>query len=222
MRKRAFGAAAIGLALTTIAAVRMGGWAVVSVKDAPDHFVVDKPATFDFVVRQHGVTPLDGLEPSITARKGVRWVTGKVVSTQTSGTYRATIAVPSTGDWTVTIESGFGPSKGRLLPKRAIAANEAPPAIAESERGRQVFASAGCVTCHVHGGVDMKPLWAMKAPELTNKRFAADYLAKFLADPSIKPQSPGMGMQMPNPGLRQSEIVSLIAFINNERKVAAR
>ena len=206
---------------STVAAVRFGGWAVVSVKDAPDHFVVDRPATFDFAVRQHGVTPLDGLTPSISARKGVRWVNGTVVPTKAAGVYRATLTVPSTGDWTVTIESGFGPSKGRLLPKRAIAADEAPPVIAETERGRQVFASAGCVTCHVHGGVDMKPLWDMNAPALTNKRFAADYLAKFLADPSIKPMSPGM-MQMPNPGLHQPEIASLIAFINNERKVAAR
>jgi mono/diheme cytochrome c family protein len=222
MRKRAFGAAAIVLALTTIAAVKMGGWAVVSVKDAPDHFVVDRPATFDFVVRQHGVVPLEGLTPTISARKGVRWVNGTVVPTKAVGVYRATLTIPSTGDWSVTIESGFGPSKGRLLPKRAIAANEAPPVIAESERGRQLFASAGCVTCHVHGGVDLKPLWDLKGPELTNKRFATDYLAKFLADPSIKPESPGVGMQMPNPGLRQSEIASLIAFINNERKVATR
>jgi cytochrome c553 len=212
----------VGLVLTsTLAAVSFGGWAVVSVKDAPDHFVVDKPATFDFVVRQHGVMPLEGLTPSISAKKGVRSVNGTVVPAAAAGVYRATLTVPSSGDWSVTIESGFGPSRGRLLPKRAIAANEAPPVIAEPERGRQLFASAGCVTCHVHGGVDMKPLWAMKAPELTDRRFAADYLAKFLADPSIKPQSPGM-MQMPNPGLRQPEIASLIAFINSERKVAAR
>jgi mono/diheme cytochrome c family protein len=221
MKKLAFGAVGALLLVSSIAAVRMGGWAVVTVKDAPDYFVVDKPASFEFVVRQHGVTPLDGLEPSITARKGVRWATGQVVPTPVGGTYRATLTIPSAGDWTVTIESGFGPSKGRLLAKRAIADKEAPPAITQVERGRQLFASAGCVTCHVHGGVDMKPLWDFKAPELTDKRFAAAYLANFLADPSIKPAAPNM-MQMPNLHLRQSEIASLIAFINNERKVAAR
>ena len=221
MRKRTFGAVAAVLVIGTIAAARFGGWAVVTVKDAPDYFVVDKPATFDFVVRQHGVTPLDGLTPSISARKGVRWVNGKVVPTPAPGTYRATLAVPSTGDWTVTIESGFGPSKGRLLAKRAIADKEAPPVITQVERGRQTFASAGCVSCHVHGGVDLKPQWDFNAPELTEKRFAADYLARFLADPSIKPAS-GNTPQMPNLQLRQAEIASLIAFINGERKVAAR
>ena len=96
MQKRAFGVFAVALALSTIAGTRLGGWAVVSVKDAPDHFVVDKPVTFDFIVRQHGETPLDGLTPSISARKGVRWVNGKVVPTSAAGVYRATIAVPST------------------------------------------------------------------------------------------------------------------------------
>ncbi len=215
---------ALGLLVltSTVAAVRFGGWAVVTVKDAPDYFVVDKPATFDFVVRQHGVTPLDGLTPTISARKGIRWVNGKVVPTPAAGTYRATLAVPSTGDWAITIESGFGPSKGRLLAKRAVADKEAPPAITPVERGRQTFASAGCVTCHVHGGIDIKPQWELMGPELTGKRFAPDYLASFLADPSIKPKTPGMMMQMPNLGLRQSEIASLIAFINDERKVAMR
>ena len=208
------------LALTsTVAAIRFGGWAVVTVKDAPDYFVVDKPATFEFVVRQHGVTPLDGLTPSISARKGVRWVNGKVVPTPAAGTYRATLAVPSSGDWTITIESGFGPSKGRLLAKRAIADKEAPPVLTNVEKGRQIFASAGCVTCHVHGTVDLKPQWDLKGPDLTGKRFAADYLAKFLADPSIKPPTQNMG-QMPNLHLRQSDIASLVAFINDERKVA--
>lgn len=214
---------ALGLLVlaSTVAAVRFGGWAVVTVKDAPDYFVVDKPVSFDFVVRQHGITPLDGLTPSISARKGVRWVNGKVVPTPAAGTYRATLAVPSTGDWAITIESGFGPSKGRLLAKRAIAAKEAPPAITPVERGRQLFASAGCVTCHVHSSVDLKQQWDLKGPDLTGKRFAADYLAKFLADPSIKPPSQNVG-KMPNLQLRKSDIASLIAFINDERKVAAR
>jgi cytochrome c553 len=221
MRKRAFGAIAVGLALSTLAGVKFGGWALVSVKDAPEHFVVDKPATFDFIVRQHGETPLDGLTPSISARKGVRWVNGKVVPTPAAGVYRATIAVPSAGNWSVTIESGFGPSKGRMVPLRAIVAGETAPKLSQSERGRQLFAASGCVTCHVHGAVDMKPMWDFKAPDLTERRFAADYLAKFLADPTIKPKSLNM-MQMPNPQLRQSDIGALVAFINDERKVAAR
>lgn len=220
MRKWAFGSVALVLALGTIAAVKFGGWAVVSI-DAPAYFVVDKPATFDFVVRQHGETPLDGLTPKVSARKGVRWVNGKVVSTPAPGVYRATIAVPGTGAWAVTVESGFMSSKGRTVPIRAIAAGEQPPGLTVAERGRQLFAAAGCVTCHVHGSVDLKPLLDFKAPELTDRRFAADYLAKYLANPTIKPKSPNVA-QMPNPRLREGDITALVAFINDDRKVAKR
>jgi cytochrome c551/c552 len=219
MRRPAFGSVAVVLALATVAAMRFGGWAVVSVQDPPDHFIVDKPTTFDFVVRQHGGNPLDGLTPSVSARKGVRWVNGAVTPRPEPGTYRATI--PSAGEWSTTIESGFGPSKGRMLAKRAITAGDPAPRITSTEKGRQLFASAGCVTCHYHSAVDIKPLWDFKAPDLTDKRFAADYLAKFLADPSIKPKL-GDRMQMPNPQLRRSDIASLIAFINDERKVATK
>jgi cytochrome c551/c552 len=207
------------LALSTIAAARWGGWAVVSVENAPDHFVIGKPTTFDFIVRQHGVEPLRELRPSIEARSGSKRVEGRAWETPKAGVYRASITIPETGDWAVTIESGFGPSKGRLVPTPAIAANAASPPRSDAARGRQLFASAGCVTCHVHDAVDMEPMLKGAAPDLSNKRFAADYLARFLADPSIKPKSPDM-MEMPNLRLRQSDIAALVAFINSDRGVA--
>lgn len=217
MKKLALGL----LALTTIAATSWGGWAVVKVENAPDHFVVGKPTTFDFAVRQHGVEPISELRPSIEARSGSKRIEGKAWQTQKAGVYRASVTIPETGDWAVTIESGFGPSKGRLLPIVAIDANAKAPVRTEAERGRLLFAAAGCVTCHTHAAVNIEPLLRNSAPELTDKRFAADYLAKFLADPSIKPKSPNMG-EMPNLGLRQTEIASLVAFINSERRVTSR
>ena len=217
MKKLAVGV----LALTTMAASSWGGWAVVSVENAPDHFVVGKPTTFDFVVRQHGVEPLKDLRPAIEARSGSRRVEGRAWETPKAGVYRASVTIPETGSWSVTIESGFGPSKGRLLAKPAIDAAAKAPALDTEERGRQLFASAGCVTCHTHVAVKMEPLLKNAAPDLSNKRFAADYLAKFLADPSIKPKSPDM-MQMPNMRLRENDIASLVAFINSERKITSR
>ena len=204
------------LALTTIAAAGWGGWAVVTVENAPDHFVVGTPATFDFVVRQHGVEPMKELRPSIEARSGAKRVEGRAWETPKAGVYRAAITIPETGDWAITIASGFGPSKGRLLPKPAIATMAEAPKRTDAERGRQLFASAGCVTCHTHAAVNLEPLLKDAAPDLSNKRFPADYLAKFLADPTIKPKSPGM-MQMPNLSLRQTDIAALVTFINSER-----
>ena len=206
-------------AVAIMGATSWGGWAVVKVENAPDHFVVGKPTTFDFVVRQHGVEPMTDLRPAVEARSGSKRVEGKAWQTQKAGVYRASLTIPETGEWAVTIESGFGPSKGRLLPTVAIDANAKAPARTDAERGRLLFAAAGCVTCHTHASVNIEPMMKDAAPDLTNKRFAADYLAKFLADPSIKPKSPNMG-QMPNLGLRQTEIASLVAFINSDRRVA--
>lgn len=210
-----------GLALTALAAAPWGGWAVVTIENAPDHFVVGKPTTFDFVVRQHGVDPLRELRPSVEARSGSKRVEGRAWETPKAGVYRASVTIPETGDWSVTVASGFGNSKGRLVPTTAIAATAAASRPTDAERGRQLFAAAGCVTCHTHVAVDIEPLLKGAAPDLSNKRFAADYLAKFLADPSIKPKSPDM-MQMPNFALRQNDIASLVAFINSERRVTVR
>ena len=36
-----------------------GGWAVVTVEQLPDYVEAGKPLTLTFMVRQHGVTPLE-------------------------------------------------------------------------------------------------------------------------------------------------------------------
>ena len=45
---------------------------------------------------------------------------------------------------------------------------------------------------------------------------------QFLADPSIKPPAIENGRRMPNLALKQADIASLIAFINDERKLTSR
>src|SRR5205823_14195680 len=46
----------------------LGGWAVVTVDDLPDYVVVGQPVRLSFVVRQHGMRPLDGLRPRVEAK----------------------------------------------------------------------------------------------------------------------------------------------------------
>jgi hypothetical protein len=213
--KKLFG---VAMLLASAAWVAFGGWAVVSVADAPDHLIVGKPQTLSFTVRQHGVEKLRGLEPRIEARKGMQRVTGRVTSA--GEVYRAAITVPSDGDWAVTIESGFGRSKGRLLPMRAVNSTQQLAAISEVERGRRMFAARGCVTCHVHSQVGLEGDLQDFGPDLSNRRFAADYLAKFLADPSIKPAD--ANKRMPNPMLASADIGPIVAFINGERRVTSR
>ena len=220
---------------STVAFASMGGWAVVTVLKIPDAWVAGKPLILSWQVRQHGVSRLDSLHPVIEARSGSRRITGTAGSYAEPGWkgYRGTITFPEPGVWQVTISSGFGRSKAVLVPWRVV--DSVKPIrgtveehletigihpFSERERGRRMFAAAGCVSCHTHRDVPIKGEVSDFGPDLTVRSFRADYLARFLANPSIKP--PTNGKRMPNPGLRQKDITPLIAFINSDRRVTTR
>jgi cytochrome c551/c552 len=209
------------LVLGSVAAMRFGGWAVVTVEDMPEYFVAGKPLVLDFRVRQHGSNPLSDLKPAVVARSGSKTVRGRAWETQKEGIYRGSLTVPHAAEWEITIESGFGPSKGKLLPLKAIDSTQKVAALSAVDRGRQLFAAKGCVSCHVHRAVDITGDLRNVGPDLSDRRFAPGYLAEFLADPSIKPPTPNT-MRMPNLSLRKTEIASLVAFINSERKLSTR
>jgi hypothetical protein len=53
-------------------------------------------------------------------------------------------------------------------------------------------------------------------PELSTPRLAPAFLAKFLADPSIRP--PTGNFRMPNLQLKDTEIAALVAFLCTEHE----
>src|SRR5215216_3977831 len=110
----------LATALVASAAVHpaIGGWAVVRVAAVPDAWIAGKPLELQWEVRQHGVTPLHGLTPTLEARSGSRRVTGTTWSYEERGGrgYRGRIVLPERGDWQVTIGSGFGRSRAVLVP----------------------------------------------------------------------------------------------------------
>jgi cytochrome c551/c552 len=219
MKRSTLAFVGIAVSLATIAAARFGGWAVVSVQSVPDYLVVGKATELTFSVRQHAVEPLTGLSPEVVATSGRREITAKARDIG-SGRYRVDLTVPEAGDWRIVINSGFGKSRGQLLPIRALAsAPSTAIAMTDADRGRVLFAAKACVTCHVHANVELKGDLNDFGPELTDKRFAPQYLAQFLNDPSIKPATPGKG-QMPRPDLRAADVPLLVAFINAERRTA--
>lgn len=225
----------LGSMLATSAVASTGGWAVVTVKKIPDAWIVGQPLQLTWQVRQHGVSQLEGLKPTLEARAGLRRVTGKTWAFEEDGErgYRGTITFPEPGEWRVTIHSGFGRSRAVLIPWRVV--DSVRPvrgtveahlqtigvaALPEAERGRRLFAAMGCVTCHVHRAVGITGEVSDVGPDLTERRFPPDYLARFLANPSIKP--PTNGKRMPSLALRDKDIAPLIAFINAERRVTSR
>ena len=198
-----------------------GGWATVTLESLPDYLVAGKPASLTFMVRQHGVTPLKGVHPTLEARTAGRSDQGTVVPGKTDGEYVASFTLPQPGDWTVTIYSGWGNSKLTLLPIRVITAGApAPVALADREQGRHLFVAKGCVGCHLKKDADLEPGEKI-APELTGKRYPPEFLRKFLADPAANATHSG-SFRMPNLGLRPGEITALVAFLNAERTSAVR
>jgi len=198
-----------------------GGWAVITVEDLPEHLVAGKPVELSFLVRQHGVTLMSGLRPTVFAKSGKTEVHVSANPGKKSGGYSATLAVPTTGDWTITIASGFLNNNLTLAPVAAIGANAAAPrVIAAADRGKQLFIAKGCTTCHVHGAVEGSGR-VNAGPELTPKRYQAEYLAKLLDDPSIA-KTPGQMNTMPKLELKATEVAAIAAFINADRQVSAK
>jgi len=194
-----------------------GGWAAITVEDLPDYGVVRQPLNLTFTVRQHGVTKLSDLEPRVEARGAGTTAAAVAVRTKEEGQYSARLVLPQAGEWTITIHSGFGASRVTLVPMQVIDAGaQAPAALAVADRGRRLFVAKGCLTCHLHGDVSGSGVVAV-GPELTNRPLAPEYLRRFLADPSMI----GSANQMPNLNLKPTEIVALIAFLDQTGHVDA-
>jgi hypothetical protein len=214
----------LAVALSAVAASAFtfgrGGWAVITVEDLPEHLVAGKPVTLSFVVRQHGMTMLGGLRPTVIAKSGNAEVKASAIAGMKAGSYNSTLVVPAIGDWTITIASGFMNNNATLAPIPAIAAGTPARVIAAAERGKQLYIAKGCTTCHVHGAVEASGRINI-GPNLTPKRYQAEYLAKLLEDPSIA-KTPGQQNTMPKLELKPTEVAAITAFINSERQVSAK
>ena len=203
------------LSATLLVAASWGGWAVITLDDLPDAVVRGKPVTLTFTVRQHGHTLLDNLRPSIDARAGSDHIRADAVPAGGNGRYSSTLTLPDTGQWRLTINSGFGSNHVDLEPIAVIGAGQSSPAYAAGERGRRLFVAKGCVTCHLHGDVAGSGV-VQVGPALTALRLPADFLQRFLADPSILPAAQQTNGGMPNLELKPAEIAALVSFINGE------
>jgi len=198
------------MVLTPAVAAYAGGWAIVTLSDFPDYATAGKPLVLRFAVRQHGMTLLSDLHPAVRARTGTgKAATAPVVAANRRGEYTATLILPEPGEWTISIDSGFNANATTLPPLKVIADGApAPAAYAPATRGLRLFTAKGCIGCHTHLEVNPEKATQASTLNLTGKRFAPDYLKKFLADPGIKPA------EMPNLNLKEEEIDALAAFIN--------
>jgi hypothetical protein len=202
-----------------------GGWAIVTVNDLPEYAVSGKPVILTFTVRQHGITRLSGLKPSVRATAPGQTETRAPASpTGKTGEYSATLTFPEAGGWTIRIDSGFNANETRLLPVNVIEpGSPLPVRLLPAARGEHLFVAKGCIGCHRNQEVAVREpslqTLVSAGPDLTGKRFPPDHLKEFLADPSQALKRPAKLEygQMPNLNLGTQEIAALVAFINRDR-----
>jgi hypothetical protein len=85
-----------------------GGWATVELGEAPSGLVAGKPWRVELIVKQHGVTPMEGVKPSIRIDDGAG--TAKTFPAQPTaqvGHYVADVQFPASGTWRARIFDGF-------------------------------------------------------------------------------------------------------------------
>lgn len=194
--------------------VGMGGWAVVSIQELPEHFVAGRPYTIEFKVRQHGRNLLSDLEPVLIVRSDAN--DQRIAAReQSAGTYAATFTAPATGPLYLTIKSGFGASNLQLYPAPVIAAGARAPSISPIDRGRALFVAKGCNACHTNSDlVDRPDNQQIKVgPELGGRRLARDYVMQKMANPKSE--------IMPDLGLSDAEISAIATFLTAAGTAAA-
>ena len=90
------------------AAVTAGGWATVGLEPMPDRVRSGEPWVVDLTVLQHGVTPLEGVRPSLTIQSpGGEAKSFRAAATAKPGVYRARVVFPSAGSWRYTVDDDF-------------------------------------------------------------------------------------------------------------------
>src|SRR5687768_263372 len=91
-------------------AASAGGWATVGLSSLPpDDLAAGATWDVDLTVLQHGRTPLEGVQPSISLRSDDGDVVGPFAATPTTqpGVYHAVVRFPSSGTWRYEVDDGF-------------------------------------------------------------------------------------------------------------------
>lgn len=125
----------IALMLLTVTPALAGGWAVITLDELPGEIVAGEPLEIGFTVRQHGVTPLDGLTPIVSARYAGFTVSEQAEPQGETGHYVAVLNFPQAGDWEWSIQA-FG--EPQPMPALSVAA---PPVASQPAKQTEVRAN---------------------------------------------------------------------------------
>jgi hypothetical protein len=103
------------------ATARAGGWATVEAAAPPAGLSPGEPWRVELLVKQHGVTPLDGVSPTVRIENDSGASrTFRARPAGRPGTYVATVTYPSAGTWRTRIFDGFTDALPHRLPPVTI------------------------------------------------------------------------------------------------------
>jgi hypothetical protein len=118
----------IGLTLAALAlpaGATAGGWATAGLGPPSDGTGPGDTWNAQITILQHGMTPLNGVSPTVTIRNGSTAKTFKATPTGEPGKYAAKVVFPSGGQWTYEVYDGFtqyGGAKSHTFPAITIGA----------------------------------------------------------------------------------------------------
>ena len=125
----------VALVLLIAPAAYAGGWATVGLSSTPAGTEPGKPWPVDITVLQHGVTPLEGVEPAVIITSGDARKTFAAKPTGKPGVYRAEVVFPTSGRWSYAVDDGFISERQHTFPAVQIGAETSAPAAATGDGG---------------------------------------------------------------------------------------
>jgi hypothetical protein len=105
-----------------------GGWATVDLGQKPSGLVAGTPWRVELIVKQHGITPMANVTPSVRIenREGVTQ-TFPARPAGPAGHYVAEVTFPSSGAWSARISDGFTDAVPHRIDGLAVAAPRPTP-----------------------------------------------------------------------------------------------
>ena len=125
----------LALVLLIAPAAHAGGWATVGLSSTPAGTEPGTPWPVEITVLQHGVTPLEGVEPTVIITSGDARETFPATPTGKPGVYRAEVVFPTAGRWTYAVDDGFISERPHTFPAVQIGAATSAPAPAAATGG---------------------------------------------------------------------------------------
>jgi hypothetical protein len=121
----------LGAALLAPATATAGGWATVGLAPPPDDIEAGTTWVADLEILQHGVTPLEDVEPKVIVSGGGERQVFPARPTGEPGVYRAEVVFPSGGRWSYEVDDGF--TQTHTFPPVRVGGERAAPAAGGSD-----------------------------------------------------------------------------------------